>query len=166
MPRSVVRVVRTSGPLPPMLIRPTLLSGLSCRTWSATMLTLSAWASKRDGWKSPFREDSLLSTTIMHAVKGILMGWLRDLCGIIRWFFSGYKTIDDAARGFEVEQQLLWWECVCVCVCVYVYVCDVFLGVNKAESYVERYFVQYAREATTYYLLPGPTIAHSRHNWT
>lgn len=36
------------------------------------MLTLSAWASKREGWKSPFRDDSLLSTTIMHAVKGIL----------------------------------------------------------------------------------------------
>ena len=74
LPRSVARVVRTSGPLPPILIRPTLLSGLSLRTCSAIMFTLSAWASKRDGWKSPLREDSLLSTTIMHAVRGILGG--------------------------------------------------------------------------------------------
>lgn len=49
-PRSVVRVERTSGPLPPMLIRPTDDSGFPCVMESNKMLIESAWESNRVGW--------------------------------------------------------------------------------------------------------------------
>ena len=49
LPGSVVNVTSTSGPLPPMLIRPTEDSGLPWTTFWKMMLTASAWDSNRVG---------------------------------------------------------------------------------------------------------------------
>ena len=49
LPVSVVSVVRTSGPCPPMLISPTEDSGLEFVFAEKMRLTASAWASKREG---------------------------------------------------------------------------------------------------------------------
>ena len=46
---SVVSVVSTSGPWPPMLINPTDDSGLEFVFAEKMRLTASAWASKREG---------------------------------------------------------------------------------------------------------------------
>lgn len=48
-PRSVVRVVKTSGWAPPMLIRPTEDSGFDWVLAEKMKLTASDWASKREG---------------------------------------------------------------------------------------------------------------------
>ena len=45
----VVRVVRTSGPLAPIVIRPTEDSGLACVLYWKIKLAASAWASHLEG---------------------------------------------------------------------------------------------------------------------
>jgi len=49
LPGFVVRVVRTSGPEPPMLIRPTDDSGFACVLYWKMRLAQSVCASQREG---------------------------------------------------------------------------------------------------------------------
>ena len=49
LPKSVVKVVRTSGWLPPMDISPTEDSGFAWVLVEKMRFTASAWASKREG---------------------------------------------------------------------------------------------------------------------
>lgn len=51
-PKSVVKVTRTSGPFPPMLIRPTEDSGFAFVLAENMRLTASACASHREGLPS------------------------------------------------------------------------------------------------------------------